>query len=186
MPAPPSRDLLKFAGEINRRSNTPVLDSGCGYGRNAIALAARGMTVVCADQDWKRLEMLARFGPARAAAMRTAGGDVGQLHTVRARLDPSRWPFGKGCFVGIVCVHFLDTGLFPSFRSSLVEGGCLYIETFGGHGGNYLALPKASELRDLLSVDFELLFYHERKVGPVGHDAVTVKLFGRKRSSLKA
>lgn len=159
----------------------PVLDAGCGNGRNAIALAARGMPVVCADLDWKRLEVLARFGPAHTASLSTPRCDAGQLYTVCARLAPSHWPFGETCFAGIVCVHFLDVGLFDAFRSSLVEGGYLYIETFGGHGGNYLALPKAGLLRNLLSLDFEVLFYRERKVGPAGYDAVAVKLFARKR-----
>lgn len=163
------------------RSGGPVLDAGCGYGRNAIALAARGVTVVCADQDEKRLNVLARFGPAHAAGLCEPGHHPGKLHAVRARLEPAFWPFGERCFAGIICVHFLDAALFGAFRSSLAEGGCLYIETFGGQGGNYLALPKAGQLRDLLAPDFDLPFYQERKVGPVGYDAVVVKLFGRKR-----
>jgi hypothetical protein len=79
---------------------------------------------------------------------------------------------------------FSNVGLFGVFRSSLVAGGYLYIETFGGHGKNYLDLPKAGQLQGLLSKDFHLPFYRERKVGPADYDAVAVKLFAQKRSPL--
>jgi SAM-dependent methyltransferase len=163
------------------RSSAPILDAGCGYGRNAAALAARGMSVVCADHDWKRLQVLARFGSDHAAGLTRPGDHPGRLHTLLARLESAFWPFGEKCFSGIVCVHFLNITLFGAFRSSLIEGGFLYIETFGGHGENHLALPKAGELRSLLSPDFDLPFYEERKVGPAGYDAVAVKLGARKR-----
>jgi hypothetical protein len=39
----------------------------------------------------------------------------------------------------------------PTFISSLQEGGYLYIETFGGQGQNFRELPKAQQLRKLLS-----------------------------------
>ena len=67
-----------------------------------------------------------------------------------------------------------------AFHSSLVSGGHLYIETFGGHGGNYLDLPKAGQLRDLLSRHFHLAVYREKPVGPPEAGAVSVKLLGRK------
>jgi hypothetical protein len=77
-------------------------------------------------------------------------------------------------------VHFLDFALFENFRLSLVDGGYLYIETFGGQGGNYLDLPKAGYLKARLQDDFHFQFYREKKVGPAGCDAVTVKLAARK------
>jgi hypothetical protein len=97
-----------------------------------------------------------------------------------ADLKESQWPFSQSCFGAIICVHFLDIKLFDVFRSSLVPNGHLYIETFGGHGGNYLDLPKAGQLHDLLSRHFNLLFYRERAVGPPGFEAVSVKLLGKK------
>lgn len=166
---------------MKSRPSAPILDAGCGYGRNAVAVAARGMSVVCADHDWERLQVLARFGSGHATDVIRPGDDSGKLHMLRVRLEPAFWPFGERCFSGIVCVHFLDIALFGAFRSSLVEGGFLYIETFGGHGENNLALPKAGELHGLLSPEFDLPFYRERKVGPVGYDAVAVKLCARKR-----
>ena len=110
-PGAASKDLISRARELKSHSEAPILDAGCGYGRNAVALACHGISVVCVDQ-WKE------------------------------RLD------------------------------------------FGGHGKNYLDLPKAGQLQGLLSKDFHLPFYRERKVGPADYDAVAVKLFAQKRSPL--
>jgi SAM-dependent methyltransferase len=179
---PASKMLMSLVGELTVDSTSPLLDAGCGYGRNAVALASHGLSVVCADEKLERLNALARLAPTYLAALKQPSCEVGRLHPVLADLGPSRWPFRENCFAGIICVHFLDVELFEAFRSSLVAGGCLYIETFDGHGGNYLDLPKAGQLRDLLSKDFDLPFYREKKVGPAGYDAVTVRLFARKRS----
>jgi SAM-dependent methyltransferase len=169
-PGPPSKELLKLAGELSAFGNGVVLDAGCGYGRNAIALACSGLSVVCVDQDFKRLKVLIHLAHRHIAS----GIDrkLGQVWPMQAKLGPSSWPFGRNCFV--------DIALFEAFRSSLVEGGYLYIETFGGQGGNYLGLPKAGELKARLQEDFHIQFYREKKVGPAGCDAVTVKLAAKK------
>src|SRR5262249_14824165 len=129
----------------------------------------------------ERLNALVRLARKHIADLRNPECELGQLYPVLAHLEPSCWPFRENCFAGIVCVHFLNVALFGAFRSSLVAGGYLYIETFGGHGGNYLDLPRAGQLHKLLQADFDLRSYRERKVGPAGYDAVTVKLFAQKR-----
>jgi SAM-dependent methyltransferase len=180
---PPSKDLINLIGETKGQPEAILLDVGCGYGRNAVALALRGFSVVCVDQDFERLNALVRLAPRHFADLTQPGCAVGQLYPLLAKLGPSSWPFGENCFAGIVCVHFLSVALFDAFQSSLVPGGYLYIETFGGHGRNHLELPQAGQLRTLLSRGFQLPFYREKKVGPVDYDAVTVKLLARKRSS---
>jgi SAM-dependent methyltransferase len=176
----PSGTLIGFADELRSLSQWPVLDAGCGFGRNAVALALRGISVVCIDRDADRLGTLFRLGPSYIASHRGLSG-TGELYPICADLNVSRWPFDQKCFAAIICVHFLRNELLEAFRSSLVPGGYLYIETFGGHGRNYVDLPKAGQLRNSLSPYFEFKFYRERSVGPPGCGAVSVKLFGKSR-----
>jgi len=93
--------------------------------------------------------------------------------------DP--WPFGPGTAGAIINVHFLLPALFPLFQSSLIPGGYLLIETVPAHGGNYLELPRAGELRSALQGAFDFEFYKERKAGPGNYDAVTVQLLAKRR-----
>jgi predicted RNA methylase len=51
--------------ELKSHSEAPVLDAGCGYGRNAVALACRGISVVCVDQKKERLDALVLSAPKR-------------------------------------------------------------------------------------------------------------------------
>jgi SAM-dependent methyltransferase len=180
----PSKAMMTFADDLARNSGSPVLDAGCGFGRNAVALALRGLSVVCVDRDTDRLRKLVRFWPDCINRLKRPGFAVGQLHPLCAELDSSRWPFPQNCFSAIICVHFIRIELFDLFTTSLVPGGHLFVETFGGHGQNYLDLPKAGQLRDLLSDQFHLLFYRERAVGPPGHRAVSAKLLARKRNAI--
>lgn len=65
------------------------------------------------------------------------------------------------------------------FDDQLMDGGHLFIETFGGHGENYLELPRADEIRQGLK-GYKLLFYNERSVGPTSQNAVVVKALAQK------
>lgn len=179
-PGPPSNALIEVADAIASFAHYPVLDAGCEFGRNAVALASRGMSVICVDRDRRRLRSFINSAQIRNIDRGQSGNGRGRLHPVLADLNNSLWPFSPNCFGAIICVHFLDIGLFEAFHSSLVSGGHLYIETFGGHGGNYLDLPKAGQVRDSLSQHFDLAFYRERIVGPPGFGAVCVKLLGKK------
>jgi SAM-dependent methyltransferase len=177
----PSKTLMRFANELSSGSHKPVLDAGCGLGRNAVALALRGLTVVCADRDVGRLRVLSTTAPQYISSVKSPHSTVGQLFPVCADLDQTKWPFSTSRFSAITCVHFLKIELFDELWSALVEGGYLFIETFGGQGRNYLELPKAGQLRDLLSSRFNISFYEEKKVGPIGYDAVSVKLLAQKK-----
>ena len=179
-PRPPSKALIDALEELTGLSPYPVLDAGCGFGRNAVALASRGLSVVCVDRSADRLNSFIHSGLTHNTELRCREHEGGRLYPVVADLKYSQWPFSQNCFGAIICVHFLDTNLFDAFRSSLVPSGHLYIETFGGHGGNYLDLPQVGQLRDLLWRHFQLVFYRERKVGPTDSDAVSVKLLAKK------
>jgi SAM-dependent methyltransferase len=178
----PSKPMMDFADELTQKPKWPALDAGCGFGRNAVALALRGLSVVCVDHDAERLCKLVSVAPQCIDVHKRPGFDVGRLYPICADLNCLQWPFAKNCFSTIICVHFIKIELLDLFRSSLVPGGHLFIETFGGQGQNYLDLPKAGQLRDLLSEHFYLPFYQESPVGPFCYGAVSAKLLAQKRN----
>jgi SAM-dependent methyltransferase len=164
----PSRLLLKAAQHFSKRY--PVLDLGCGAGRNALALASGGFDVVAVDRDRQRLDQLKH----------QCSKLPGTIVPVRAELSVNCWPFGNRCFSAILSVHYLDLTLLELAASSLVHDGHLYIETVGGQGQNHIELPSAGALRRLLSPHFRFEFYKERPVGPSGSRKRAVKLLAQK------
>jgi SAM-dependent methyltransferase len=166
----PSRLLLTWAHKF--KGNQPVVDIGCGAGRNAIALARLGSKIVCVDRDLRRLRELAESAQQESLSK--------FLRLVCAELGPALWPFARQSFSAMICVHFLDVALLPFMRDSLEVGGYLYIETIGGQGENHLDLPAAGTLRYCLAPDFSLEFYRERRVGPPAAGKCAVKLLARK------
>jgi SAM-dependent methyltransferase len=97
----PSRLLLRLGQAFSRAF--PLLDAGCGAGRNAIALAQLGLTVVCADRNEQRLAELVEIP--------LINGVRRALVPICADLESATWPFGVSCFSAIVCVHYLDVAL---------------------------------------------------------------------------
>src|SRR5664280_2683126 len=151
---PPSKALMSCANELSRLHSWPILDAGCGAGRNAVALALTGLSVVCVDRDIDRLLALSDIAPRYIASIKPPRNVVGKLYPICADLDELQWPFSPSQFSAITCVHFLKIGLLDLFWSALVVSGYLFIETFGGHGKNYLDLPKSGQLREQLSGRF--------------------------------
>ena len=181
--ASPSKSLMSFASELVKLRHLPAIDIGCGFGRNAVALASHGISVVCVDRDLSRLCTLSKCAPEHFTKSEPqCAVSVGKVYPVCTDVLTA-WPFPSDHFSGVICVHFFAASLINSIVWSVVPGGFLYIETFGDHGGNYLDLPKAGELRALLAVHFDISFYKERKAGPRGYDAVSAKL-ARKRVAL--
>lgn len=171
---------MSFASQLTQLRERPALDAGCGIGRNAVALASLGLSVVCVDRDIDRLRTLSAVALRFVADSKPSSSNVGHLFPICAELSQSNWPFSANQFSTITCVHFLKIELLDIFWSALVAGGYLFIETFGGHGENYLDLPKAGQLRGLLSSWFNILFCREQKVGPIVYDAVSVKMLAQK------
>jgi len=175
----PSKTLLRFADRIAKLSTGPVLDAPCGYGRNALALASLGCNIVGVDNDLGRLSALEQSkGPYISNDLLM--GERGQITTICAELMPDRWLFAPSAFSAIVCVHFEIIDILPSLILSLQKGGYIYVETFGGHGQNFRALPHIGELRNLLGRDTELQYYKERPVGPAQLKNACVTLLAQK------
>ncbi len=175
----PSHTLLEFAEEIVEPGKTSMLDLACGSGRNAIAMAAYGCDVVGVDRDWERLRHLnaSKFALLKSCPIRR---DAGNIVTVCADLSEVRWPFASESFNIVISVHFVRIALIPRLLCSLRTGGHIYIETFGGHGMNYLDLPSAGEIKAALGDGVHLMYYKERPASRRHAEAVSVKVLARK------
>jgi SAM-dependent methyltransferase len=173
-----SSTLIRFAGVIASAQAGPVLDAPCGYGRNALALAAFGCTIIAVDRDHKRVQSLEHS--IATWQQDNAGRGIGRILPMRGDLSPDAWCFRPLSFGAIVCVHYDFRPILPDLISAIRPGGYLYIETFDGQGRNYVELPKAGELRERLTSVFVLKFYRERKVGPARTDSVSIKALAQK------
>jgi SAM-dependent methyltransferase len=163
----PSRGVLDLSRSFAIES--PVLDAPCGTGRNGLYLAGLGFDVVGADRDFGRL-------------IKTRGGyqGKGKLRLVGCDLNGQGVPFERTSFGALLIVHFIprDWGLLFDL---LRPGGLILIETMGGQGGNFLELPFAGELPNLVIPRFAMEHYRERPVGPPASGKVAAVLIARKR-----
>ena len=170
-PLVPSKTLIEFLDRVTSSYGAPILDAPCGFGRNAVLVADRGFDVVAVDNDLVRLRSL-QFRSAKAES-------VGKVLPICADLTSGRLPFGQRSFSAILCIHYPVQKIIADLDAQLREGGHLYIETFGGHGQNYLDLPKANQIREALE-GYKLVFYNERPVGPISENSVVVKALAQK------
>lgn len=166
--APPSMLLKQFGKAIANCKSGPILDVGCGSGRNALFLESLGASVICIDKDPIALDRL-------EAAKRTP-----RLKTVLLDAVKDRWPFPPRSVEAIINVHFFHPRLIGRFSGSLRSGGLLLIETVGAHGGNYLELPPAGFFRSKLTRAFDIHYFIETSVGPLCCGAATTRLFASK------
>lgn len=173
----PSSTLLKFVGEI-AYPGAAALDLACGFGRNAILMAAYGCDVICADRDVTRLRHLDAT-KATLQAQVPNGIAQGRIATVCADFAADGWPFKPSSFDAIIIVHFVRLALFPILIPALRAGGHLYFETYGGQGQNHVDLPLPGQVKAALRSDFDIRHYEEK---PARHhmQAVTVKALARK------
>ncbi len=132
--------------------------------------------MICADKDTAGIETKRHQLSERAR------------HEIRERLIVRQvdfvkepWPFGPRTLGGVVNIQCFLPSLLRPFEHSLVPGGYFCIDTAQGHGGNYLDLPRAGQLRKTLEEGFEFELYEERPVGPANCGAVAVRLLARKR-----
>jgi hypothetical protein len=80
-----------------------------------------------------------------------------------------------------IAVHLPTHTMLEGVWSAMVPGGFLIVETFGGQGENWRDLPEAGAIAGVLGFQFDLLVCEERRVGPVGGNAVAAKIFAQRK-----
>jgi tellurite methyltransferase len=102
----------------------PVVDLACGRGRNALAIAARGIPVLGVDRSAELLGELCRAARERRLPIRA----------VRADLESAPAPPLADCRCGaLVVCRYLHRPLAPALETLLAPGGWLVYETFTIH-----------------------------------------------------
>ena len=168
----PSKTLVQFLDRVASSYSEPILDAPCGFGRNALPLADKGFNVIAVDKSFARLKSLQKSISRKTHV-------VGEVFPLCADLTKGKLPFDQSSFSAILCIHYPVQNILADFDHQLIDGGHIFIETFGGHGENYLELPKAGEIRQALR-GYKLLFYNERSVGPISQNSVVVKALAQK------
>jgi tellurite methyltransferase len=134
-----------------------ALDVACGFGGNALYLAARGYRVDAVDASGVALVR------ARTEAMRRSLA----LNLIQADLD--RWQIQLARYDLVLVFFYLNRGLMPQLATGLKPGGLLfqanrnwrYLATRPGFDPAYLMGP--GELRRLaLNAGLEVLHYDQK------------------------
>jgi tellurite methyltransferase len=155
-----------------------ALDVAAGRGRNSLALARVGMTVVAVDFSAEAMRLLA----ATARDARVA------IWPVVANLDT--FHLKDESFDAIVNINFLDRALFPKFERALRPGGLLIADTFLidqaaiGHPRDPRFLLGHGEL-SAIAGSLEVEEYREGLVTyPNGERAFRASMVARRRKSI--
>jgi SAM-dependent methyltransferase len=166
-----------LAAMLARIPRGVALDVAAGRGRNALALARAGMTVVAVDFSTEAMRLLAATARAARLAIWPVVANLDSFHLKDESLD------------AIVNINFLDRALFPKFKSALRSGGILIADTFlvdqatVGHPRDPRFLLGHGELR-ALAAGLEVEEYREGPVTyPNGERAFRASIAARRRKS---
>ena len=88
-------------------------------------------------------------------------------------------PFKPNSFSMVVIVDFYSEILLQNISEVLCKGGLLLYESYRGHGGNWIELPRKHFVKDLLKDKFTFEIYKESDVGP-NKENVTLRMIARK------
>jgi tellurite methyltransferase len=121
----PSRHVLAHLHQLREAAALgPVIDLACGRGRNALAIAARGIPVCGLDRSAEFLLDLYRAGRAKMLP----------ISAVRADLESAPAPpLAPGRCGALVVCRYLHRALAPALEEILAPGGWLLYETFTIH-----------------------------------------------------
>ncbi len=148
-------DHLELLVDLDR--SLPVLDLACGTGRNGLALAEHGISVVFADRSAADLEVIGQ-----RLAEGELPGRVWQVDLEQPGIDP----FAEKCFAAILGFNYLHRPLFPAIQKAVMPGGLVVYETFTleqrqfGRPKNPDFLLQPGELAALFH-DWEIIFQFE-------------------------
>jgi SAM-dependent methyltransferase len=151
--ATPSPWVTRFAPLI--AAGGEVLDYGCGGGRHARWLAARGFRVEAVDRDAVVLELLA---------------GLPNICPRVADLEEGPWPYAGRRFAAVVVTNYLYRPRLQSLMGLLVSGGVLIYETFMagnerfGKPSNPDFLLRPGELLDITRPGFNVVAFEQGEV----------------------
>lgn len=157
--APEDNSISKFVAACTQRIAVPagasVLDIPCGFGRHSYWFAQIGCRVTGADIDKGRIN----------AAIENAPPSRHPIRWVIANLE-KELPVESGTFDLVVIVHYFSETIILRALEALRPDGWLILETFGGHGKNWMALPLLGRVMARFENEFQVSILEERPVGP--------------------
>ena len=109
-------------------SSLPVLDLACGKGRNGLALAEQGVSVLFADRSASALKVVEQ--------RLLAAGLPGRVWQVDLE-QPGARLFGKNSFSAVLGFCYLHRPLFPALKQAVIAGGLVIYETFTVEQSNF-------------------------------------------------
>lgn len=129
-----SQRIDRIESQLQAPGALTCLDVGCGSGRDMIYLATRGWTTVHGLDNWKGAVQRARtaacnYGVEGAMAVSRVQIALGGAVQV---LEPSELADSLGTAQHglVLCVRFLNRGLFESMRRWTMPGGLVMVSTF--------------------------------------------------------
>ena len=165
-------DLLPATGR--------ALDLACGEGRDAVFLAARGLTVEAIDGSAVALAKGRHLAAAR-----------GVTATWRHLDLEGGWLPERDAYALITCHNFLHRPLLAALPDCLAPGGILVYATYlagqerYGHPANQAHLLRRGELRQPCTA-LEILAYEEGATHCCGRPAMRAAVVARKRPAAEA
>jgi SAM-dependent methyltransferase len=163
----PSKFLVKQLSLNLPNIGLPILDVGCGYGRNSLYLAELGYQVLAADYYEK---VFADKWYEKKSNIKPITIDATQ-----------HFPFQNGTFGAVVVIHFYSEGLFQRLSDLVAPNGYIFYESIGGNGQNWIQLDFIGQVKKSLSENFTFRTYQEKAIGP-NKSYASVKMVAQKNS----